>query len=427
MQEAGVHRHRRTWLLGMAVAVLSVLTGPAAASADPVTVTTGALFNDPAGTTAEQDRIRDHVVSLVDDAPAGSTVQMSMYTFTDDVLRTALIAAKDRGVAVRVVVDYKSHNFKPDGTELTKGGEYENLAAALGTDRTRPSWILSCPQGRACIANRKLNSGDDGSINHNKFFLFSHTGGADDVVVQTSANMSGTQRTDLFNNAVTLVDAGLYANYQAYFDDQVANGSSGTSDNGYYATPTSATNPNYKNYFFPRKESAGTTYSTDPATDTVKLILDKVTCSSTQHSEVRMAANLFYRDQIATKLVAMVNAGCKVYLAADANPDGGGSGVPSMGKTVESILYGKLTQRVECFETPPAGHTVNIGIHSKYLLVKGTYEGVANEKVVWTGSHNYSWQALRSNDETILKINDDAVYDQFKANHDRLMAYCAGS
>ncbi|MEU1077644.1 MULTISPECIES: phospholipase D-like domain-containing protein [unclassified Streptomyces] len=422
-----MHRHRRTWLLGLAVAVMSVFAGPGAASADTVAVTDGAIFNDPSGTTADQDRIRDYVVSLVNDAPAGSTVRMSMYTFTDDVLRTALIAAKDRGVAVKLVVDYKSHNFKPDGTELTKGGEYENLAAALGTDRTKASWILSCPQGRACIANRRLNSGDDGSINHNKFFLFSHTGGADNVVVQTSANMSGTQRTDLFNNAVTLVDAGLYANYQAYFDDQVANGSAGTSNNNYYSTPTSSTNPDYKTYFFPRKETSGTTYSTDPATDTVKLILDKVVCSSTQHSEVRMAANLFYRDQIASKLASMVDAGCKVYLAADGNPNGGGTGVPSMGKTVESILSGQLTQRVECWETPPAGHTVNIGIHSKYLLVNGTYEGVANEKIVWTGSHNYSWQALRSNDETILKINDDAVYDQFKANHDRLMSYCAGS
>ncbi|MFD9566719.1 phosphatidylserine/phosphatidylglycerophosphate/cardiolipin synthase family protein [Streptomyces sp. NPDC059994] len=411
----------------MAVALMSAFAAPGAATADTVTVANGAIFNDPSGTTAEQDKIRDHVVSLVNDAPAGSTVQMSMYTFTDDVLRTALIAAKDRGVAVKLVVDYKSHNFKPDGTELTKGGEYENLAAALGTDRTKASWILSCPQGRGCIANRKLNSDDDGSINHNKFFLFSHTGGADNVVVQTSANMSGTQRTDLFNNAVTLVDAGLYANYQAYFNDQVANGSSGAGDNNYYSTPVSSTDPDYKTYFFPRKETSGTTYSTDPATDTVKLILDKVTCSSTQHSEVRMAANLFYRDQIATKLAAMVDAGCKVYLAADANPNGGGTGLPSMGKTVESILYGQLTQRVECFETPPAGHTVNIGIHSKYLLVNGTYEGVANEKVVWTGSHNYSWQALRSNDETILKINDDAVYDQFKANHDQLMSYCAGS
>ncbi|GGP37828.1 phospholipase D-like domain-containing protein [Streptomyces melanogenes] len=422
-----MHRHRRTWLLGLTVALMSVLAAPGAASADTVTVTNGAIFNDPSGPTADQDKIRDHVVSLVNDAPAGSTIQMSMYTFTDDVLRTALIAAKDRGVAVKLVVDYKSHNFKPDGSELTKGGEYENLAAALGTDRTKASWILSCPQGRACIANRKLNADDDGSINHNKFFLFSHTGGADNVVVQTSANMSGTQRTDLFNNAVTLVDAGLYANYQAYFDDQVTDGSSGTSNNTYYSTPISSTNPNYKTYFFPRKETSGTTYSTDPATDTVKLILDKVTCSATQHSEVRMAANLFYRDQIATKLASMVDAGCKVYLAADANPNGGGTGVPSMGKTVESILYGQLTARVECWETPPAGHTTNIGIHSKYLLVNGTYEGVANEKVVWTGSHNYSWQALRSNDETILKINDDAVYDQFKANHDTLMSYCAGS
>lgn len=425
--------HRRTsWLLGTA-ATAGLLTAllPTSASAGAasgaqaaaaaVTATTGAIFNDPSGATAEQDRIRDHLVALIDDAPAGSSISVSMYTFTDDPVRDALIAAEGRGVSVKVIVDHKS------SSAVTSGGEYENLKAALGTDRTRSSWVLDCGVDRGCIGTRVLpGSGDkpDTAINHNKFLLFSHTGGADNVVVQASANLSSVQRTGLFNNAVTIVDKGLYDNYQAYFADLVTN-AAGPGLSHYYKTPTSATDPAYKTYFFPRKEASGTTYNNDASTDTVKLILDKVDCAA--GSEVRMAANLFYRDEIANKLVAMKSAGCSVILAADGDPNGGGTGTPSMGSTVEGIISGKLTQRVECWENPPAGRTGNIGLHSKYLLVNGTYEGVAGKKIVWAGSHNYSYQALRQNDETLLKIDNAAIYDQFKANHVKLMSYCAGS
>ncbi|MFD7088995.1 phospholipase D-like domain-containing protein [Streptomyces sp. NPDC059896] len=444
------HGHRGTRLWGLAAALMCVLAVPGAAWADgddgsefrapseaeppsrgespapsglpagapAAPVTTGAIFNDPAGTTAQRDRIRNHVVSLIDGSPAGSSIGLSLYTFTDDSVRKALIAAKERGVAVRALLDYKSHET------VTAGGEYENLAAALGTDRARPSWVMSCPSNRSCVGNRTIGSR---AINHNKFFLFSRTGGAENVVVQTSANMTGTQRTDLFNNAVTIADPGLYDNYAAYFSDQLKYGAAGPGLATYYRTPSSATDPAYKTYFFPRRETSGTDYRKDPATDTVKLLLDKVACSSTRHSEVRMAANLFYRDQIASKLVAMKKAGCLVYLAGDGNPNGGGTGVPSLGRTVTSLVSGKLTQRVECWEDPPTSGAPKIGLHSKYVLVKGTYEGVANKKIVWTGSHNYSWQALRSNDETLLKIDDAVIHDQYKANHDQLMRYCAGT
>ncbi|MET9518268.1 phospholipase D-like domain-containing protein [Streptomyces sp. NPDC002994] len=410
-----MHRHRRTWLLGLVVALMSVVAVPTPAAA--VTVTTGTIFNDPSGTVADQDRIRDYLVSLIDGAPAGSSIRVSMYTFTDNPVREALVAANGRGVSVQVILDHKSSET------VTEHGEYENLVAWLGTDRTKPSWVLDCGKDRGCIGTRVLGASDT-AINHNKFFTFSHTGGADNVVVQTSANMSGIQRTNLFNNAVTIVDKGLYDIYQEYFADHVTH-AAGPGLSHYYKTPISTTNPAYKAYFFPRKETSGTTYKTDPSTDTIKLILDNVDCAA--GSEVRIAANLFYRDHIATKMVQMVDAGCSVILAHDADPNGGGPGVNSMGKTVEDILYGQLTQRVQCWENPPAGRTGNIGQHSKYLIVNGKYDGVAGKKIVWTGSHNYSWQALRQNDETLLKIDNAALYDQYKANHAKLMSYCAGT
>ncbi|MQY16595.1 hypothetical protein SRB5_67970 [Streptomyces sp. RB5] len=409
-------RSRITWLLSLAAAagLLASGAGTPATAAPPESgtgiqaVTDSAVFNDPAGTTADQDRIRTHIVGLVNGAPTGSSIKVSMYSWTDNVMTDTLVAAKNRGVSVKVIVDYQSS----EGT----GAEYTRLAAGLGTDRTQSSFVLRCPSGRGCIGNRYLTADSTGPINHNKYFTFSSTGGTSNVVVQSSANQTGIQRTDLFNNAVTLVDAGLFSIYNDYWNDQLAYGASGSGLATYYKTPTSTTGP-YKTYHFPRRESSGTTYNNDASTDTVKLILDNVSCSS--GTQIRMAANLFTRDEVATKLVSMVNAGCKVYLAFD------GSDPDSMSGTVESIISGKLTTRVECNETRSG--LANVGLHSKYFLVNGTYDGVAGRQLVFTGSHNYTYPSLRAHDETLLKIDNAAVYASYKANHDRLMSYCAGS
>ncbi|MFB7867633.1 phospholipase D-like domain-containing protein [Streptomyces sp. NPDC056069] len=398
--------HRPTRLLIALAAAVGLLAVPSPAGAADAPVTTTATFNDPSGDAAAQDRIRAHVIDLIGRAPAGSTITAGLYTFTEDTVTDALGAAKARGVNVRVIVDHTSVTMT--------GGEYDRLAARLGTDRSQGSWVLACPAGRGCIGSRQLPGDADGAINHNKFWLFSSTGGASDVVVQTSANMTGVQRTDLFNNAVTIVDSGLYGIYQDYFADLLAYGTSATGLSHYYKTPASGP---YKAYFFPRKEAAGTTYDNDASTDTVKLILDNVGC--TGGTQIRMAANLFTRDEVASKLVALKNAGCSVTLAHDGYPG-------SMGSGVESIISGKLTQRVQCYEDRGTG-VAKAGLHSKYLLVEGTYDGVAGRKLLWTGSHNYTYPALRANDETLLKIDNATLYDQFKANHQYLMTYCAGS
>ncbi|GHH68875.1 hypothetical protein GCM10018793_00340 [Streptomyces sulfonofaciens] len=393
--------------LGLAAALLpaALLALPpnaqaAATAATTTTATAPAVFNDPAGSATDQSRIRDYVLALIEGTAAGTEIRVSMYGFTDDPVADALVAAARRGVAVKVVVDH--YTLGLDGTE------YPTLQSGLGTDRSKASWVLACPAGRACIADR-------GGINHNKFFLFSQVGGESNVVVQTSANMTSTQRTDLFNNAVTLSDATLYGSYTAYFDDLVEYGSAASGLTDYYRTTTSGP---YKDYFFPRHERSGTTPTTDPATDTVKLILDNVDCAG--GTQIRVAMFAFTRTQVAQKLVDLQAAGCTVSLAFDGHTDP--NGTPHLPPAVEEIVSGRLARRVECDDGP-----TGIGVHSKYLLVKGTYDGRAGRALVFTGSHNYTYGALRDNDEALLKVDDAAVYDAYQADHDRLMDYCTGS
>ncbi|NYI07292.1 phospholipase D-like domain-containing protein [Allostreptomyces psammosilenae] len=399
-----------------ATAATAARSQPQAADIQAQAVANSAVFNHPDGTTAQQNAIRDHVANLVNGTPAGARIDVSMFSFTDDTVADALVAASARGVNVHVIVDESTVDLSADADgdgAPDQGGEYHTLAAGLGENLSARSWILACPDDRGCVGHRTV--GASTAINHNKFFLFSETGGTADVVVQTSANMTSTQRTDLFNNAVTIVDPGLYDIYRDYFDDLLAHGTSPTGLTHYYRTPTSATDGSYKAYFFPRRETSGTAYNGDPDTDTIVSILENVDCPG--GTEVRMAANLFTRTQVAEELVRLVGAGCRVLLAHDDSGDG-----TAMSARVEEILYGRLTQRVQCNEGPRG-----IGLHSKYITVTGGYYGLTNQRLVFTGSHNYTYPALRAHDETLLKIDDPALHTAFRSNHQTLMEYCAGS
>ncbi|MGS2591386.1 phospholipase D-like domain-containing protein [Streptomyces hebeiensis] len=388
----------------------SVLAAPGPAVAADDAVELKATFNNPVGTVAERDAVRDELRSLIDRAPAASEINGSVYLFTDSSVATALTAAKDRGVKVKVIVDGDA--LSNDGTQ------YDVLKAALGTDLSADSWVLACPASRGCVAGRTLHDTHTGSINHNKFFLFSKAGATEKVVFQTSANLTTTQRKRYYNNAVTVPDAGsgLYAAYRAYWGDLRDKGSAGSGTDNYYLTQQSGP---YKTYFFPRKETSGT-YDTNPGTDTVVSLLKNVDCADGA-TQIRIGMYAFTRVQVADKLVELKKAGCRVDVVHN-----GESG--NIGTKVQSALTGKITTLSRCAGTfvDSDGAAQAIGIHSKYMLIEGTYLGGTKRKLVFTGSHNYTFPNLRANDETLLKIDNAAVYDSYKANFESMRkgAYC---
>jgi hypothetical protein len=62
------------------------------------------------------------------------------------------------------------------------------------------------------------------------------------------------------------------------------------------------------------------------------------------------------------------------------------------------------------------------GLHEKNLLIDGNYDGEPDQKVVFTGSVNYTQSSagdtssFKVNDETWLQIDDAGVYDRFAEN-----------
>src|SRR5690349_24319982 len=119
--------------LGVLAALALVLPAPNALAA----VSSGAIFNDPT-VPGKQHAIVDHVRSLITGAAAGSSIRIAIYHFDDPGVAADLVAAHQRGVDVRIVIDYSNADTGPTNT----------LQAALGNR------VTLCTKDAACIGNR---------------------------------------------------------------------------------------------------------------------------------------------------------------------------------------------------------------------------------------------------------------------------------
>jgi hypothetical protein len=273
---------------------------------------------------------------------------------------------------VRIVLD--ATNRSTDGDEWQA---VTDLKAGLP-----PGNVTVCREadgGGACI-------GAATGINHNKFFLFSQlTDGSTNVVAQSSQNLTNPQ-LHMHNNMIVIRDdAALYAAYMDYWTDlqaQVRN-----LDYYHYVDGDTGT----RVYFYPRASG-----------DTVVSILGNASCAGGTSIRVAMAFFTNARLAVAEALGGLRDDGCTVQVIIQ-EESAGSSVVDTLeAHGVDLWLY-------------PRGVN-DEGVHSKILLIEGTYSDVSGRKIVWTGSHNYTGPALDENDETLLKVDDPAVYDAYLAD-----------
>ncbi|MEU6034345.1 phospholipase D-like domain-containing protein [Actinomadura sp. NPDC047616] len=350
---------------------------PAAPAAPAVT---GAVFNEPVG--GDPTAVLGRICALVHQTPAGERIRVAQFVMSGASGRdfaNELIKAHRRGVKVQVLVDGDTR-----GSAVAA-----QLAAELGTDTSAGSWLHVCsgpPSGgtAACIGNKGQ---------HNKFYLFSRAGGAADVVVQSSANITDLNSTTYWNNAVTITgNRRLYQAYSAYFDDLAAERK--TLDYNRVVTTGSA-GGSVRAQFFPRADG-------DPIVEH----LDKVSCRDGAAIRVGMSEWDAYRVAIAERLRDMAAQGCSVSVVYGVVDD-----------EVKQVLLS--SPRIEV-RTLGSGSALPGRIHSKYLLIEGSYDGDSHARRVITGSHNYNETSLRRNDETLLTLNNKAVYAQYRANFETM-------
>ncbi|GAA3506949.1 phospholipase D-like domain-containing protein [Streptomyces showdoensis] len=377
-----VHRRIGAALL-LASALLLPGTGTAAA-VDPAPITTGAVFNNPKGTVAEQNAIKDHITGAVRATEPGRLIRAALYALTDQGYVDALVDAHARGVNVRVVLDAK----------YSDSAAAQSLIGALGTDKSALSWVDVCTSGGACIATGGVNP-----INHNKFFTFSRVGAVagvgEDVVIQASANQTPVNTAKYWNNAYTVVgNTELYTAYVNYFNDLAA----GVKNANYYTTAKVGTE---KYYFFPQQTG-----------DVIVDVLNNVSCTgnttvgtATHRTIVRVAAFALHRDAVADALVSLGAQGCSVQIVyAESNE--------------VATLKGRTNITLKQLKT-----TDGYLLHSKYLLVEGVYAGHPDTKWTFTGSHNLDESSLRENDEALLRLEGAAPHDAYAGNFASLLGY----
>jgi phosphatidylserine/phosphatidylglycerophosphate/cardiolipin synthase-like enzyme len=365
------------------VIALGVVIVPPAQAAPPAppksyTPATGALFNNPAGSSADQLRLMTQVKDAVDSVPGGSVIRFVVYSFSWNPMASALIAAHQRGVNVRLLID--SHTETPEITrmrsDLKKATPYGNK-----------SYLKTCTF--SCMSSKK-------SFIHSKLYLFSRVGNAKYVSMISSANPAGTGIGESWNNTYTIAnDKTIYDANVDNFNDMLPD----KTNTDYYHTVTSGP---YKEYFFPR---AGST----PKSDTFYNILSDVSCRDSSGRKTVIKLTTYFwtnlRVYLAEKLSALKKQGCSIEVIY---PDGPGGLDTIESKVVAELLDGNV---------PAYNARVNgLYMHNKVLLIDGVYQGASNQKIVYTSSQNLTMTSLRQSNEVMLRIPIPAVYEAYLDN-----------
>jgi phosphatidylserine/phosphatidylglycerophosphate/cardiolipin synthase-like enzyme len=352
-----------------ATATVALLACTGLSTAAPPDLGTSAVFNKPDGT-----EIVDHLIRLIKGAEPGSDIRVAAFRIRDNRVADPLIAAADRGVNIKVVADSGTAGFAEKA--------YEKLANRLGTDTSKQSWAKLCDKGKACIGNAGT------PVLHSKFFLFSKTLRAADVVVLPTANLNFKEGgTGGWNSVYTDVgNKALYERHKEYFDDL----KNEDKDTDYYNHNKPETTGNTKSYFHPRAQG-----------DTYVNILDGVACDGTRKTHIRISNWWIARTAVATKLQELSAKGCSV-----------------------DIVANQISRNACTALTKPAGRPAihgfsagkrEHGTHEKNMMIDGKYLG-SYTKVTFTGTHNLTPSSLKENDENTIRITDAAIHDRFVEN-----------
>lgn len=130
----------------MAIAIIPVDLSLAAPNPSYV-APSGGVFNNPYGSSSEQWKIMNRVKDAINNAPAGSVIRIAAYSITLPQMTDALIAAKNRGVNVRVVTDDHLYDKEdPDYVAKNRSDRaakvgFENRHLPIKLYKDLPLWL----------------------------------------------------------------------------------------------------------------------------------------------------------------------------------------------------------------------------------------------------------------------------------------------
>ncbi|MCB0906295.1 MAG: hypothetical protein KDB63_04140 [Nocardioidaceae bacterium] len=456
---------RRLTLLTGLILSFALVAGatPAVAKYEPPA---GATFNTPRpwGTDAERYKIVRTIEAAIrhvsptkqDPKPF---VLVTSYLFDRRSSVDALIGACKRGVSVRVILDEdiinnserrlvkalngdnvkdRNGDGKPDtkprtgkcGRPLPKKDASGNIVRdKVGRVITQKA-TMSFKQARASVLrpnSSQVTWGKDGSYvkrcdgscrgpggnMHSKFYVFSHTGTAKNVVMVSSSNLNRGGALLGWNDLFVMKSRPKSVQaYKAIHLDM-------TDDIKAPVNKVEVVDGPYTSRWFPMRKASK---KNDPTLQD----LNKVKCTSAI-GRTQINVSMFYwkgvrGDYIADKLLALAGQGCSVNIVY---------GAPS--RAIAARLRAAAgNHRINLYDSRwdfDDNGEVNVRTHAKFILVKGTVGKDRSSWQVWTGTQNWVSGSLNKGDENSLNINLRSAYNKYLAdwvkirNHSRRLPY----
>ncbi len=276
-----------------------------------------------------------------------------------EVVAAALIAAKNRGVKVRVIGEYD--NQSQSGFQALISGGITPI-----TDRYDASWFGA-------------------GLMHNKFMVFDYRGGAPESIWVWSGSWNITLQgtADDRQNVIEVQDVALAGAYTTEFNEMWG---------------SSTDTPNASTTRFGGRKLDNTPHRFNVNGVPMEMYFspeDKTTSKISRtimkaQNSVSAALLTFTRDELADSVIAQKDAGRKTRVVMDNNTDTGNEYSNLLASGVDVHLAG--------------GSGL---LHHKYALIDAENSGGTPYTV--TGSHNWSSSAENSNDENTLIVQDARV------------------
>ena len=346
----------------------------------------GVRFNEPRN-PKKSHKINHYIRQAIINTPKGAQIRMVTWNYSSDLYTNDLIRAHRRGVSVRIIM------ANGLAESQSGAGPYARTRNALAKGNKRrtsdmTSWFRTCHN--SC-------RGKEG-IQHGKWFMFSKSGSAEQVVMSTSANLTDAAAEAQWNDLLTIVGRPVtWDNYTKVFKqmsrDKKVKPSFKTFDDGAY-----------DGWFFPQVGKL--------ANHNVMRILDRVRCSGARgdagkngRTVIRVSQAVFNGrpgTAIAGKLSRLKQRGCNIKLVY---------GV--LNNNARDLLQN--IPRKTILEDTDGDGFVDRYLHMKAMTISGNYDGKRSAHIVYQGSSNWSGMSTLSDEQGFVVTSRalEAKYSRF--------------
>ncbi len=370
-------------------------------------VPTGAYFNNPRGSWHNRLRIERQVVRAIKATRKGAVIRLALYSFDRVPVARTLIAARNRGVHVQILL-----NDHQDTRAM------KMLRARLGTNVRKHDFIYKCHSGCRTDGRKRLL--------HTKFYTFTKAGRSKYALFFGSANLTMNAARHQWNDLYLMDgDKELFQQYVDLFDDMKKDYESmQPAFPDFCGIPTGAVCDDAVDdrttVTFPRLLG--------PGNDPIIKILDRIQCITINATGKRIRTKLAVNmhtirgrrgNYLADAYRRKFAEGCRARFSF------GLVGFHTKGHLTAKTPRGRMPLRSSAFDYHPDKEvknpdgkldlTLDYYSHQKYLVIQGNYAGNPNANLVFTGSSN--WGALGAvNDEILVNVIGKKIARQYMTN-----------